>query len=223
MRKPLIFIFCIDLLVELIAIHKGYDQLRIVSKPLLTILLLIGTATARLQPSLLKSLLLAALFFSLLGDLFLLFEKRNELFFVFGLLGFLTAHILYILLFVRSRRLLNPISVVHKWLVVILLAYVLVFFYLLYPHLGNLKVPVIVYALILATMFLASTYAFSFEKKWQRLVISGALLFVVSDSLLAINKFYIEFPLASLLVMTTYGLAQLFIVLGVCNSMSYVE
>jgi uncharacterized membrane protein YhhN len=45
----------------------------------------------------------------------------------------------------------------------------------------------------------------------------GAVLFVVSDSLLAINKFYSSFELAGVLIMLTYGMAQLLIVTGAIN------
>ncbi len=47
--------------------------------------------------------------------------------------------------------------------------------------------------------------------KWMMV---GALLFVISDSTLAINKFYKPFEMAGVLIMLTYGLAQLFIVEG---------
>jgi uncharacterized membrane protein YhhN len=42
--------------------------------------------------------------------------------------------------------------------------------------------------------------------------IAGALLFVISDSLLAINKFYKPLPFAALFIMLTYCAAQYFIV-----------
>jgi uncharacterized membrane protein YhhN len=51
-------------------------------------------------------------------------------------------------------------------------------------------------------------------------MVLGALLFVISDSLLAINKFYQDIPLAGVLIMLTYGLAQLFIMEG---AISYIR
>ncbi len=47
-----------------------------------------------------------------------------------------------------------------------------------------------------------------------KLMMIGAVFFLLSDSLLAINKFYRPFELAGILVMLTYGLAQLFITEG---------
>ena len=49
---------------------------------------------------------------------------------------------------------------------------------------------------------------------------TGALLFVLSDSVLAINKFYQSFEAAGVVVMTTYGLAQLFITEGAIRYIS---
>ena len=45
-------------------------------------------------------------------------------------------------------------------------------------------------------------------------MMTGALLFVISDSSLAINKFYIPFEYAGIIIMLTYALAQLFIIEG---------
>jgi uncharacterized membrane protein YhhN len=52
------------------------------------------------------------------------------------------------------------------------------------------------------------------EKKPGRWMFTGALLFVISDSVLAVNKFYQPFALAPVLIMITYGLAQLLITQG---------
>ena len=51
-------------------------------------------------------------------------------------------------------------------------------------------------------------------------IISGALLFITSDSLLAINKFYSSFQYAGILIMLTYGIAQLLITLGAARYIS---
>ena len=45
-------------------------------------------------------------------------------------------------------------------------------------------------------------------------MMAGALLFVISDSVLAINKFYHPFEIAGIIIMLTYGLAQFFIAEG---------
>ena len=52
------------------------------------------------------------------------------------------------------------------------------------------------------------------NKRAGQWMMTGALLFILSDSILAINKFYQPFELAGFLIMVTYGFAQLFIVQG---------
>ena len=52
------------------------------------------------------------------------------------------------------------------------------------------------------------------DRSIASLVIIGAFLFIISDSLLAINKFYQPFGYAGIVIMLTYGIAQLFITLG---------
>jgi uncharacterized membrane protein YhhN len=86
---------------------------------------------------------------------------------------------------------------------------------ILFPHLGGMKIPVMLYALVitLMAMFALFRYGFTSQKSFV-LIFSGALFFMLSDSLLAINKFMEPFTLASLAIMTTYILAQYLIVEG---------
>lgn len=53
------------------------------------------------------------------------------------------------------------------------------------------------------------------------LMMIGALLFVLSNSTLAINKFYNSFSGAGILIMLTYGIAQLLIVQGAIGYLRY--
>jgi uncharacterized membrane protein YhhN len=75
-----------------------------------------------------------------------------------------------------------------------------------------MKLPVRIYAIVISFMFmLAMHMSFIKYKNAGRWMMLGALLFVISDSVLAINKFYQSFEMADIVVMLTYGLAQLFI------------
>jgi uncharacterized membrane protein YhhN len=81
---------------------------------------------------------------------------------------------------------------------------------------GALKIPVIIYALIICSMLLSSIYIYPIIKPpFNGFFVTGALLFVFSDSLLALNKFYHPFTLAGAGIMLTYCAAQYFIVIGV--------
>ena len=87
---------------------------------------------------------------------------------------------------------------------------------ILYPRLGELKIPVMIYALVLTLMVVQSVFRLgrtSAKSFW--LVFFGAAFFMVSDSLLAINKFYQPISFAGVWVMITYITAVYLIVDGV--------
>ncbi|MBL0133048.1 MAG: lysoplasmalogenase [Chitinophagaceae bacterium] len=217
--KWLLYLFIIDLIAELVAIFWNFQDIRYLTKPLLLLLLLFYVITHKIPYSKGKWLLIAALFFSWMGDLFLLFDSKQPNFFIFGLLSFLTAHIFYIVIFIQLKKLLQPNRKWNPIIFLLLLLYTGSLFALLYPTLGVLKIPVIIYAGVLTSMLLVAAHSFNWQTSIGKWVIAGALLFVASDSLLAINKFYQPFNAAGLAIMTSYGLAQLFIVIGLTKCM----
>jgi len=89
---------------------------------------------------------------------------------------------------------------------------------LLLPKLGTLKIPVSVYAVTISVMLaFAWRGYFSWNPSTRFFILFGAMAFVASDSLLAINKFYSPFENASFLIMATYLAAQYGIVSGVVS------
>ena len=156
--------------------------------------------------------MLLALSFSLLGDVLLMFVHKSANFFISGLISFLIAHIMYIFVFLKNRN--NEKNTLL--FLGILLIYGVSIFCFLHDGLGDLFIPVLIYMTIILLM--ANT---AFSRKGSvpilsyNLVLIGAILFVISDSLLAINKFYQPIYLAHTSIMFTYTLAQLFIVFGV--------
>jgi uncharacterized membrane protein YhhN len=86
----------------------------------------------------------------------------------------------------------------------------------LMPFLGDLKIPVTIYASIISIMLLFAFNGFLvWEKPGNLLVFLGAFFFIISDSILAINKFYAPIPKSSFFIMLTYLLAQYLIVIGI--------
>ena len=162
-----------------------------------------------------RSLLLTAIFFSFAGDGFLLFDHINPVFFIAGLACFLLTHVLYIVYFVGIRPISRSPFKDHSWILLLIMAYGAGLVYLLYPSLGELKIPVIIYAAVICSMLIAGVHIFKrVNRKAGWLFITGALLFVVSDSLLAINKFSAPFDYAAFLIMFTYITAQYCIAKG---------
>ena len=194
---------------------EALSSFRIISKPLLLISLLVYfISRAKTNRNTTFHLMLGALFSSLLGDVFLLFENRSDLFFTLGLASFLFAHILFTLTFVKKW---NEKATSNFWqITVILFSYGGFLFYILKDSLGALKAPVILYILgILAMVITAYRRKGNVPHSSFNLVFIGALFFVLSDSVLAIHKFMVDIPLSHIIIMGTYAAAQYLITRGI--------
>jgi len=96
------------------------------------------------------------------------------------------------------------------------LAFLFSLLYLLVPKLGSLTVPVIIYGITITLMLIVALKGlFTWEKSAKYFVLIGAVLFVISDSILAIDKFYNAISLATFWIMLTYLAAQFCIVFGI--------
>lgn len=162
---------------------------------------------SRALTSSLKNWIIGALLFSWAGDVLLIFQSRDSLFFLLGLSAFLLAHIFYIIYFhkIKSREKTPEIT----WLYFPVILYYTLLMSLLFPHLGSMEWPVSFYGGVISFMFLRALHMLYIKNRSAGLLlVAGAGLFVVSDSVLAINKFYQPFEAAPVLIMLTYGLAQ---------------
>ncbi len=207
-----LYYFFFVLIIYLIAIQMELDYLMFMVKPLIILSLLVYF-NWNAKPNPFKPLIIFALIFSCAGDVLLMYENKNSLFFILGLSAFLLAHLFYILFF-HKLRLQQSI----KGKIILLIPVVIFYFTLMYvlePFLGELKLPVRIYGVVISFMLLLALHMLYLKNnKAGKLFALGALLFVTSDTLLAINKFYISFPFSGISIMLTYGLAQFFIIKG---------
>ena len=213
-KKHWIIIFFALVAAEMTGIQLENEIIQFICKPLLMPVLgaHLFSKTADTN-SRLRAWLVVALFFSWAGDVLLLFQENASIFFLLGLSAFLLAHICYIGFFHSVRVKENVKS--NLWLLLVVVIYYAVLISILSPFLGPMKLPVRVYGIVISFMFmLAMHMLFIQQKKAGRWMMWGALLFVISDSALAINKFYLPFEGAGLVIILTYGLAQLFIIEG---------
>ena len=164
-------------------------------------------------------LVLAAFFFSWVGDILLMLSGgyNNEMFFYAGVGGFFVAQIAYIFVFLlNAENKIKGFMLRNPFWMLPLLGYGVLIYWLLYPGLEGMMVPIIlVYAVSLIGM---SISALNRRDRVGvpsfRLVFIGSLFFVISDSMIAINKFYAEIPFAGFFIMLTYILAQYLIMRG---------
>lgn len=211
----LLVIFLSALAIEIYANLTSNFQLQSFSKPSLMIILFFYYSINTKNCSSLKFLILGALFFSWLGDVLLLLDKQVKPLFIYGLIAFLIAHIFYIFYFWQIRK-FNKIEKLPNPLIFVAIAtYSLALFGFIAPNVKSLIVPVGIYALVISTMLGVSLTAFDFKKyDFGKICVAGTLLFVASDSILAINRFVSPFEFAPILVMLTYAIAQLLIAEG---------
>lgn len=222
-KNIFIFIFLVVLSVHLTGIQLSQETLQNITKPLLIPLLLIYfLSQTKTAVSSLKKWIILALFFSWGGDVLLMFQGENEIFFLLGLSSFLIAHIFYIIFFHKVRIKENVKS--NPWLLVVVVVYYAALITLLYSHLADMRAPVLVYGIVISFMFMLAMHMLFVKNrtagKWMMI---GALLFIISDSILAINKFYQPFEIAGVLIMLTYGLAQFFIAEGASDYIRAVK
>ena len=153
--------------------------------------------------------LIGAIGFSAIGDLLLIFDGRS--FFILGLLSFLLAHLFYIWIFNKRSNAIT-LNIKNSFLGVIMLLYYVALMSYLWPHLGDMRIPVMVYGLVISSMLWMA--AMLVTKSWGWLLVMGAVLFVVSDSLLSVRLFVNAFDYDAFWVMLTYLSAQLCLVYG---------
>jgi len=158
-------------------------------------------------------LLLAALLASLAGDVFLMLEGL----FIPGLVSFLLAHLAYIALLRRGVR-----WFAHRGALLATVAIGAAMYAWLWrgglP--ADLRIPVAVYVLVIALMAAqALGRAAELQTQASRTVALGACIFMLSDSVLAVDRFVQPVPLALLWVLATYYAAQFCIVHGMVQEL----
>ena len=125
------------------------------------------------------------------------------------------AHIFYIIFFVKTRSGNTSFFKLRPVMLIAVLAYLIELMYLLWPHLGGMKIPVLAYGVTISVMLSAALWQYQkLDAKTALYFIIGASFFVASDSILAINKFRNAFENAGIYIMITYIIAQVFIVMG---------
>lgn len=190
--------------------------LHYVFKPLTTILIfvrLLLVATPANPTSASRRAIMLALIFSLGGDIFLMLPASLlTAGFELGLASFLVAHLLFLIGFTRDARLFaKPLPLV---LLMLASAGNLI---LLWPSISvELQLPVLVYMLCLLAMAgQAMSRALQLRTKASWMAAIGGIAFLVSDTIIAFNKFYTPIPAAPLIILATYYTALYLIVCSI--------
>jgi len=162
-------------------------------------------------------LALLGFFFSWCGDLFMIFASEFK-YFVLGIASFLIAQVLYAFLFLYTINLSGKKSFLKKkpyWLIPYI-AFGLIMYILLFSQLDTvLRIAIFIYIVAILTMsaMALNRYGNGHPVSFSY-VFAGSLLFVLSDSMIAINRFLLPIPYEGIFIMTTYIGAQYLIMRG---------
>jgi len=169
----------------------GKRQQVYILKPISTLLVIAAALLSLLEPVQNLTYLVGVvigLFLSFGGDIALMFQEHRRAF-TLGLGLFLLAHIVYAVIFTR----LGEFSAWDFLSAGILLVAGVGFYFLIRPNLGAMKIPVIAYIVVISVMVdrAASTFASPvFSVVQARMILGGAILFYISDVILAANRFW---------------------------------
>lgn len=205
--------FVITAIIQMIGAATNNPSFINFTKPLLMPTLALAwhySASARQIPW--KWPVMGALLFSTIGDILLM---RAELF-LFGLAAFLLAHLIYIYTYRQISKGQSGFLNKYPWLLIVFTLYPVVLVSWLWPDIpAAMRIPVVIYALVIASMAaMALQLRGILSETGSRWLMMGAILFVLSDSLIAVNKFGHPFPDARVAIMGTYIMGQYAIVRG---------
>lgn len=182
-----------------------HRALLFVFKPLTTLLIIAHAWRRGTDALVARRCVLAGLWFSLVGDVALLWPQQG---FVPGLVAFLIAHVLYIVAFTREHRFAaQPAALAaYAFIAGTILAF-------LWGHIpSGLRIPVAGYVFALTAMAaqaaVVGLLARGEDRRRARGLMLGGALFMASDTVLAVNRFALPVPAAGLWILATYWAAQ---------------
>lgn len=206
-------------IVFLLSVLLEVQWLHYVTKPLFMIVLMVyhqqrwkGTG------SLFSKLIQFGLFFSWIGDIALMIDEKYPILFVVGLGSFLIAHLGYSVAFLSDiKRSSNPFKL--GWSAVVAVPFFLftgAFFYFIRTGLPvDLFVPVLAYTIVISIMGITSAWRKDHvAPRTYNWILIGAILFILSDCVIAVNKFVVDFDYDAILNMTLYLTGQFMITVG---------
>lgn len=213
--KILSLIYFLSSLLFIVCEGQSSFLVELVLKALIIpVLIILFVINIRPYKDRIRLLMAGGLLSSWAGDVILEFTKRNDNMFVFGLAGFLLAHIMYFTVFIGTPG-KNAVFNKRIYLLIPVILYGTILISYLYNDLNNMRIPVILYAFVILIMLAGAINRIEKVNSVSfYLVLTGAILFVISDSAIAVNKFSHTFEYSSIVIMSTYVIAQFLIVSG---------
>jgi len=159
--------------------------------------------------------LLVAFTYSLLGDVLIMGQGINDVFFASGMAAFFVAHVSYIIYFHRSAGALFGQNTTIQALQAGVILYAIGFYMLMLPSLGVLWIPVMLYQAIIALMGVVALGRFgrvNFDAFTYTII--GTFSLILCNSIIAYNKFIDEIAFASAVITLFYCFGHYMILKG---------
>ena len=208
-------VFLLLSLADVIVLTFHITEVHSILKPLLIPALAVAALCALLPEhrGMKTALLAAGLALHTAGDTLLLWD--GAVFFAAGMGAFLLGHICYLVILLSGMDLLRSFKNITLWLLPVVVAFVAVsFLEVEWP----LRISLMVYAVTLLSVPTCGGLWLLSGRKLGWLILSGGMLFVLSDSLLALKAFNgLDFSLHHAIVMCTYLVAELLLVGGMVS------
>lgn len=204
LSKVMIVGFLIISILDIIAVAMHYPVMQAVFKPMIMLSLMAAYyfSVPKINP-----LYLLAMAFSFLGDV-LLMDKNNL--FLPGIAAFLCTQLIYI--FIIQKRLKKGTMKDLLIAIVPFLIFYSLLITLLQKNLGEFMIPVLVYGMAISIFGMAALLLhLQYRNFSTRLLIWGAILFILSDSMIAFQKFHSARQIYPVAIMSTYVIAQFLI------------
>lgn len=214
--------FILGILFIILAQFDSFFPALIVKAMIIPALMLYYHSRVKKSYSTFHRLVMTGLFFSWLGDVLLQFSNKRvelyfsaETYFLFGLAAFLLTQVFYSLAFIQPKG-LNTVFNKRIYQLLLVLAYGGLLIWFLYNKIDQeYKLPVILYAIVIHVMLITALNRYGKVNGVSFMLVGiGAMLFVLSDSMIAVNRFYHSFDFARIFIMVSYVIAQYLIVIG---------
>lgn len=209
-------IFLLIMFLNLMVQSAFFEGYSILIKPLICLSLAFYLYKESNMKAGFNRLVFAGLIFSLTGDVLLLYAGSDVYLFLYGLVSFLMAHILYSSAFFRDFKNNPQESKYYGHLMLFLMGVFSMSYYSwIRDYLNDFKIPVLAYIFVISIMAILAAYRYRRVNLLSfRLICLGAVFFVISDSALAFRKFVEPYSFAGILIMSTYMIAQFLITMG---------
>jgi uncharacterized membrane protein YhhN len=189
------------------------------SKPvlLISLLILFRIMTKKSGYNIFRALITGAILLSIIGDILMMFSPESDNYFLAGLGTFLVVHFFYTAAFtydIFQKRVKE-----QHWgqlaISTLMVVYSAEFYILNRYSFGSMWLPVMIYCIAISLMGISAIMRGRYHNPaaYYRIV-TGALLFIVADSFIALDKFVIQFDFSGVIILGTYFAAQYLICIG---------